>query len=339
MTRPQRIRLDDTAAVYVILVVVIAGAALLSASRGLNLFSAGNIDVILTSITVLGLVAVGQTHAVLVGSLDLSVGYVMSLASVLCAGLMAGSDANVPQAVAISLGVCVVLGVVNGFLVGVLELNGFIVTLGTGLVISGYLATHYPGTVSGVPASVARLGQAKLGFVPVTTLLMVVVLLLAHLVLTRTRVGYHLFAVGGNAEVSRATGVSPPASVVFGHVVSALCAGLAGLVIVARLGVGSPVIGEQGAFGLLSIAAVVLGGCSLAGGRGSLLGTIAGILIFAVLDSTLSILQVNPYVKDIVRGAVIVAAVAAFALRRDVQHFVRFPASASTATTAERSAL
>lgn len=319
--------IPDTASVYLILLAVVAVCAGLTMSRGHNLFSSGNIDVILTSITVLGLVCIGQTHAILIGSLDLSVGYVMSLASVLAAGLMAGNNSAVPSALAISIGVCALVGLANGLLVGVLGLNGFITTLSTGLIISGYLTTNYPGNVGGVPSVMKDLGSASVGPIPVTTLFMLAALVAASLWLSRTRLGFHVYAVGGNAEVAKMSGIKNVVPIVFAHVISSVFAALAGLVVVARLGVGSPVVGTQGAYDLLSIAAVVLGGCALAGGRGSLWGTLGGILIFAVLDSTLSILQVNPFLKDVVRGAVLVAAVAVFSLRGDGSKFRRFTAA------------
>jgi ribose transport system permease protein len=318
---------SSTATVYYVLLAVVVVSAVLARHAGRDLFSSGNVAVIMTSITVLGLVAIGQTHAILVGSLDLSVASVLSLTSVLAAGIMAGSSANIPAAVAISLLVAAVIGLVNGFLVGVLQLNGFIVTLGTGLVVSGYLSSNYRGAVGGVPSQFTWLGSTDIGIFPITTLAMLALLGVMFVVLRRTRLGYHVYGVGGDREVTRMSGIANALPIMYAHAASAVFAGLAGLTIVARLGVGSPVAGSQGAYDVLSIAAVVLGGCSLAGGRGSLWGTLAGILIFAVIDSTMSILQVNPFLKDVVRGAVIVAAVAVFARRSTSRRFARFSAA------------
>lgn len=319
---------STTAVVYYVLLVVVAVSWVLTARAGSNLLSAGNIEVMMTSLTLLGFVAIGQTHAILVGSLDLSVGYVMSLSSVLCAGLLAGDPANIPVAVITALLVCAVVGCVNGFLVGVLHLNGFIVTLGVGLVVSGYLSTNYRGAVDGVPSALTRVGAGSVGPFPLSTLVMMAALVLMFVLLRKTRLGHHVYGVGGNAEVTRFSGITNAVPVIFAHAVSSAFAGIAGVVLVSRLGVGSPIAGTQGAYDLLSIAAVVLGGSSLAGGRGSLWGTFAGILLFAVIDSTMSILQVNPFLKDVVRGVVIVAAVAAFA-RRQTRPPARFDRTGS----------
>lgn len=320
---------STTAIVYYVLIAVTAAATVLVAGAGRNLFSLGNIAVVMTSITVLGFVAVGQTLVVLVGSLDLSVGYVMSLAGVLTAGIMAGRSENIAVALLITLAVCAVIGAANGLFVGLLGLHGFIVTLATGLVISGYLATYYRGNVGGVPAAFTAVGAAGIGVLPVTTLVMLCCLGLAFLVLQRTRLGHLMHAVGGDARVTRLSGIKNAYPILVAHTLSAVLAGLAGMTIVARLGVGEPNAGVQGGFALLSVAAVVLGGASLAGGRSSLFGTLAGILIFAVIDSAMGVLQVNPFLKDVVRGLVIVTAVAMFARSMGVRRFQRFIRSAS----------
>ena len=127
------------------------------------------------------------------------------------------------------------------------------------------------------------------------------------------------------------SGIRTGTPFVAAHVVCSFTAGLAGLLLAARLGVGSPTIGSQGGYDLLSIAAVVLGGTLLAGGRGTIWGTIGGVAIFAVLDNLMSVLQVNPFLKDVVRGAVIVVAVAIYSRRRLIARRERFTRSGEAA--------
>ena len=141
--------------------------------------------------------------------------------------------------------------------------------------------------------------------------------LLAILMLRRTRLGHHLYAVGGNAEVARMSGVRTQVPVIAAHVLCSVLAAIAGLLLLARLGVGQPTVGSQGNYDLMSIAAVVLGGTLLAGGKGNITGTLAGVAIFAVLDNVMGVMQTNPFLKDVVRGLVIVVAVAVYA-RRDL---------------------
>jgi ribose transport system permease protein len=123
------------------------------------------------------------------------------------------------------------------------------------------------------------------------------------------------------------------APVVWAHVACAVCAGIAGLLLASRLGVGSPTVGTQGGYDLLSIAAVVLGGTLLMGGRGSIWGTVGGVAIFAVLDNLMSVMEVNPFLKDVVRGAVIVVAVALYSRRRLVARRERFTRTGAVAPT------
>jgi ribose transport system permease protein len=324
---------STTASVYLVFVVVLLVSAAVVATVGRSFFTEGNLAVLLTSTTVLGFVTIGQTLVILVGSLDLSVPFLVSLSSVLAAGTMAGQSANLPAGIAIALIATTVVGLVNGLLVGVAKINGFIATLGVGLIVSGYLFTNYQGSTGKASPELAAIGSAQLGFVPVTTLIMFVCLLATVTLLTKSRVGLHIYAVGGDPAVARMSGVHNAVPVITAHALSGLFSGIAGLVIVARLGVGSPGVGDQGGYDLLSIAAVVLGGAVLAGGRGSVWGSLGGILIFASLDSVMGIMQVNPYLKDVVRGVIIIAAVAVYARSSIPRTTSRFPAASARTTS------
>jgi len=153
------------------------------------------------------------------------------------------------------------------------------------------------------------------------------------LMLRYTRLGHHIYAIGGNRDVARMSGVRTVLPVVSAHVLCSVLVGLAALLLLSRTGVGSPTIGSQGRYDLLSIAAVVLGGTLLAGGRGSILGTIGGVAIFAVLDNVMGVMQVNPFLKDFVRGLVIVLAVAVYARRSVVRRPPRFGGSGPLGTS------
>ncbi len=320
----KRLRLDSTVIVLGILLLTIAVGAVLVATVGRSFFSPGNIRDILTGMSVLGLVAIGQTLVVLGASLDLSVTYVMSLSSLLAATTMAGDPANIPWAVTFTLLVCAAIGLANGLIVTVLKVNGFIATLGVGLILQGVLNTNFQGSAGSVPWDFQLLGATGVGPVPISTLIMLALAALVWFLLGRTRTGAHLFAVGGDPEVARLSGVRTRPPLIAAHVMCSVFAGLAGLLLASRLGVGSPTVGQQGGYALLSIAAVVLGGTLLLGGRGSIWGTIAGVAIFAVLDNVMSVMQVNPFLKDVVRGIVIVAAVAVYSRRAIVRRRSRF---------------
>jgi ribose transport system permease protein len=312
--------------------VLIAGYGI-TALAGRNFFTTGNIADLLTSTTVLGLVVIGQTLVILLGSLDISVPFVLSLSSVLAAGVMSGQSANFAAGISTALLVSALVGLVNGVLVGLVKINGFIATLGTGLITSGYLFTNYRGSTGKASPELASIGSATWGVVPLTTIGMAVCLVIASVLLNKTRTGLHIYAVGGDPAVATMSGIRSAIPALAAHTLSGLFAGIAGLVIVGRLGVGSPDVGTQGGYDLLSIAAVVVGGAVLAGGRGSIWGSLGGILVFVTIDSVLGIMEVNPYMKEVARGLIIITAVAVYARRNQTRRPARFrlPRAAPTA--------
>jgi ribose transport system permease protein len=229
-----------------------------------------------------------------------------------------------------------VIGLAIGLIVSRLNVHGFIATLGVGLIISGYLATNFKGSFGETPLAFRLVGATGLGPVPISTIIMLACAGLAMLLLHRTRVGHHLYAVGGDIAVARTSGIRVDVPVITAHVICSVLAGMAGLLLASRLGVGSPTVGSQGGYDLLSIAAVVLGGTLLSGGKGTITGTLGGVLIFAMLDNIMSVMQVNPFLKDVVRGVVIVVAVAVYARRRIVSRPERFAAKGSVEMPAAR---
>ena len=323
-TARRRTPVTSTGIVWVVLLVVVVVSALLTASVGRSFFSPGNISAVLTGMSVLGFIAIGQTLVILAGSLDLSVPFVTSLSSLVAGGVMAGQTSNVLVGVVAALAVSALIGLVNGLVVTMLDVHGFIATLGMGLVISGYLASNYQGSFGSAPRSFRLVGATGIGPVPVSVLIMLACAGLVMVMLRRTRIGLHLYAVGGSREVARMSGVRTAPPVVMAHVLCSVLSGLAGLLLLARLSVGSPTIGSQGGYDLMSIAAVVLGGTLLAGGKGNILGTLGGVAIFAVLDNVMSVMAVNPFLKDVIRGVVIVVAVAVYARRDTHRRAARF---------------
>lgn len=323
-THRRSVPITSTGIVFVVLVLTIIAGAILTAVAGRNFFSPGNISAILTGTSILGFIAIGQTLVILAGSLDLSVPYVTSLASLLAGVQMAGQTSNIVLGVVVALVVSALIGLVTGLVVAVLDVHGFIASLGMGLILAGYLGTNYKGSAGSAPREFRLIGATNIGPVPVSTLIMLGCAVLVILLLRRTRAGHHLYAVGGNREVARMSGIRTVGPVVMAHTLCSLLAGMAGLLLLARLSVGSPTIGSQGGYDLMSIAAVVLGGTVLAGGKGNILGTLGGVAIFAVMDNVMGVMEVNPFLKDVVRGIVIVAAVAVYARRTAGRRPARF---------------
>jgi len=311
----RRHHLGSTEIVYLALVGILLVAGVLVAVRGGTLFAQQNVSYMLTQTSLLGFVAIGQTLVVLCRSLDLSVGYVVALCSLIGATTMAGDPSRVWLGVVAALAVAAGVGLVNGLIIAALRVNPFIATLGMGLIVKGFLDTRFKGPEGEVPLAFQTFGYTRIGPVPVSTIVMLLVAAAVFVLLTRTRPGYHMFAVGGNLDVARLSGVRTGRIIVLAHVLCSLCAGVAGLLIAARFGTGNALVYSYG-LDLDSIAAVVLGGTLLFGGRGSVVGTVGGVAILAVLDTAFNVLDVNPFFKDVLRGVIIIAAVALYARRQ-----------------------
>lgn len=308
-------KITPTVSVYLALVLVLVVGSVLVAANGGMLLDQGGILNILTRSTALGLVAIGQTMVILTGKLDLSVAYLIGLTSLIAAETMAGDPAMIVPGVLLAVGCAAAIGLFNGLVVTKLKVNAFIATLGTALIIRGYLENGYTGPAGEVPRVFQHLGFDRIGPVPISTLLMFGLAGLAWWYLTRTRGGYHVYAVGGDEDVARLSGIRTDRTVIKAHVLCSIAAGLAGVFLASRLGSGAPYVGTDGGYDLESIAAVVLGGTLLAGGRGGVAGTIGGVLILASLDTTFDQLGVSSFFKDVVRGVVLIVAVALYARR------------------------
>ncbi|MEU8608711.1 ABC transporter permease [Actinoplanes sp. NPDC048791] len=302
--------------VFVALAMTLAVGWLVVTIDGGQLFSQPTTVSLLHVAAGLGLVAVGQTVVIIGGSLDLSVAYVVSLSTLVAAEAMAGSNAGLLPGIALALGVSAAIGLLNGVLVTKARINAFIATVGVGLLLKGYLDNGYDGPAGRTaPALVQSLGYQRIGPVPVSFLLLLAVAVATWVVLTRTRFGHHLIAVGGDPQVARLSGVRNDRVLITAHVLCSLCAGLAGIYLASRLGSGAPRVGTEGLYDLESIAAVVLGGTALAGGSGGVAGTVGGVLLLASIDAILNQLEVDAFVKQVIRGVIIIAAVAVYARR------------------------
>jgi len=274
-----------------------------------------NVTTTLIRSVALGMVAVGQTLVILGGSLDLSVAYQVSVTAVMASHVMQGDPDRMLLGVAATVAIGIGIGLANGLIITGLRVNPFITTLGTGLIMRGVLNASFDNFAGEVPREFQTLGYDGIGPIPYALLLFAGVTLVVWALLKYTRFGHHLYAVGGGEETARLSGVRSARAIVGAHVLCSLTAVLTGLFIVSRLRAGAPWVGPDGNYDLESIAAVVLGGTALAGGRGGVLGTVAGVLILALLDNVFNALEVNTFLKQVLRGVIIVAAVAAYARR------------------------
>ena len=296
-----------------LLAVVILFSVLLGATRGISFADLGNLETIFRQTTIVAFAALGMTIVIVSGGIDLSVGAIIAFATVVIAACL---RASAPPAAAALAGIAagVGCGALNGFLVTRLKVVPFIVTLGTMLVVRGMAKGVARDQKIDAPKSwlnelLARLPADREWMVfPVGVWMLFLAALAVGGLLLYTRLGRHVFAVGSNEQAARLCGV-PVGRVKLGvYVLGGLFAGVAGLMQFSRLTVGDP----TGAIGLELnvIAAVVIGGGSLAGGEGSVLGCLIGALIMQVLQSGCSQMGWPNWVQEIVTGAIIVAAVA-----------------------------
>jgi ribose/xylose/arabinose/galactoside ABC-type transport system permease subunit len=253
------------------------------------------------------IVAVGMTYVILSGGIDLSVGSIVAAAGVVL-GTLLHAEQPLPVAIAASIAAGVGCGAANGALVSWGRLPPFIVTLGMMSVARGAALVFTEGRpVSGFDAGFRSLATGSVGFVPAPVVVMILVYIAAHLVLTRTTFGRYVYAIGGNEEATRLSGVNVRAHKTAIYGVSGLTSAVAAIILTARLNSAQPIAGMM--YELDAIAATVIGGTSLMGGDGSLAGTLVGALIMGVLRNGLNLLGVSSFLQQIVIGAVIVGAV------------------------------
>lgn len=310
---------SPAAPVYGALIAIFLLAWLIVTIRGGNFLTVANVVNMLQRSVALGIVSAGQTVVILAGSLDLSVAQLISLSSLLAAETMDGQEANVLPAIAIVLAVGAGVGLLNGLVITKLHVNAFIATLGMALILRGVIQQRWSGPGGSVPDSFESFGYTRFGVIPLSVFLLAAIVGLVWFLLRSTRFGYRVYAVGGDEEVSKLSGLRTHRTIVAAHIICSLTAAITGLFLASRLGAGTPTVGPEGGYDLESIAAVVLGGTALMGGRGGVLGTLGGVFILAVLDNTFNQLEVNAFLKDVVRGVIIIAAVAVYARRKGVR--------------------
>jgi ribose transport system permease protein len=270
--------------------------------------SAGNLAGVARQTAVITVMAMGMTVVMISGGIDLSVGSVMALSGVIGAFVMVdGAPVLVGIGAAIATGA--VCGLLTGITIAVLRIPPFIVTLGGMGVYRGITLLATDGkAVVGVPSGFGYLAEGNLlGFVPIPLLIVVVVAVATHLLLVNTLPGRYCYAIGSNVEAARYAGIRVSRYQALFYALLGAMTGLAGAIESARLVTGQPTAGEG--YELRVIAAVVIGGGSLSGGQGTVIGTIVGALIMGVLANGANLLGISSFAQQVVIGAVIVLAV------------------------------
>jgi ribose transport system permease protein len=265
-----------------------------------------NIFNILRQSTINGIIAIGMTLVILTAGIDLSVGSILALSSVITA-FMLQSGIPVPVAIFLGIGIGAVCGLINGVTITRASVPPFVATLGMMTIARG-LALVFTGgkPITGLPETFRTIGTGSVGPIPTPIILAALAFIIGYILLTRTSLGQFIYAIGNNPVAARYAGISVSLNITLVYVISGLLSALAGLILVARLGSAQPTAGLG--FEFDAIAAVVVGGTSFAGGQGGLGGTLIGVLIIAVLNNGLNLLNISSFYQPVVSGIVIALA-------------------------------
>lgn len=280
-----------------------------------------NIFNVIRQVSIYGLLAIGMTFVILTGGIDLSIGSLLAFAGLVCAAAMKGSSSllgaaageahgiGLPGAIALAILVGLAGGLLQGLGVSRLKVPPFIVTLGGMSVFRGLALVFSKGqNISAFPADYKWWGQGMIGPVPVPVILFMVFAILAYIVLRYTKFGRYIYAVGGNPEAARLSGLNVTLLILSVYVIMGFFAGLSGFVLSSRLNSAEQVAGVG--YELQVIAGVVIGGTSLTmGGEGGVLGSVVGVLLIGVLSNGLTLMNVSPYTQQIIVGLIVVFAV------------------------------
>ncbi|MGC8844039.1 MAG: ABC transporter permease [bacterium] len=306
-----RIFLIREANILLAFIALCAAVSIYAPDKFLNPF---NIESVLRQVAFFGLLSIGETIVIITGGIDLSPGSVIAFIGVVVALFI---KLGIPWPLAIVFALCIstLIGLWHGIFVTKLRVPPFIITLGTLSMARGGASALTKGwPVTGLPESFKTLGTKGLPYLPIPFIILLVVFILAHIMMNYTVLGRRIYAIGGNIEAARLSGIDVDKGRILCYIISAFLAGLSGILIAANMGQGQPGVGS--AYELQAIAGAVIGGTSLMGGEGTMLGTLLGTFIISVLYNALILLQVSPYWHEIVVGSVVVLAVTIDVLRR-----------------------
>jgi ribose transport system permease protein len=269
----------------------------------------------------LGIASVGQTMAILVGGIDLSVGATISLTNVYSSGFMAQYTALplVAGMVVALLALGLFVGFVNANVITRLSVAPFIATMGVGAVIQGMVLLYAKKPGGRIAPGWDYFAEGLIGPIPFPVVFLFVLVAVSWVLLRKTVWGRHVKATGGSEVIARLSGVQTRRVITFAYMFCGAMAAITGMYLASRMGAGDPRVGglQYDRFDLDSITAVLIGGTRLGGGKGGVIGTVAGVLIVSVLNNIFNLMGVNPYLQWIIKGLILLGAVAIYSARRN----------------------
>lgn len=289
------------------LVFVIIAIAIIMSFASPVFMTSKNIINIIRQISINGIIAVGMTFVILTGGIDLSVGSVVAITSVICGSLLE-KGTNWMIACLAAIAISLIFGAFNGVMIAYAGFQPFIATLAT-VTMGGGIALAYS---DGKPYTIKNeaflaIGQGYVGAIPIPIILLVIVVAIGLIILKTTTFGRYVFAIGGNKSAAKLSGVRTKRVELMVYVISALCASIVGLILSARISSGQPTAGLG--YELDAIAATAIGGSSMSGGVGSLTGTVFGFIILGLMTNSMNLLNINSFYQQIIKGILIILAV------------------------------
>lgn len=298
-----------------VLVVILIIASIASPS----FLTVGNLINVIRQVSIIAIIAAGMTFVILTGGIDLSVGSVVALAGALAASVLADTN-SIILALIVPLAVGLLAGLLNGFIIVKEKVPPFIVTLATMAIARGAVLVFTNGSPIAVKMMAFKfIGKGYIFGIPMPVVILIFVYSIASVILRNTKYGRDVYSLGGNKEASRLSGIDINKVEIGVYAISGLLAGLTGIILTARLGSAQPTAGVG--YELDAIAAVILGGTSMTGGQGVIVSTVLGALILGVISNLLVLLNVNPFMTNVVKGIVILlAAIVDNRLKRTIKN-------------------
>lgn len=292
-------------AIWVVLVVLVV----VFTAANSRFISPSNLLTLLRQVSMYGIASIGMTFVILLGDIDLSTGTIISFVNIICAYMMVNMGINPVVAVLISIVAATLIGVLNGFMVSTVGIPAIIATYATQTAFMGLALIICGGMpISGFSKGFAMIGQGYVGIIPIPVIIMIICFAIGSFILNKTYFGRYFYAVGGNVEAAKLSGIRVGRIKYLVFAISGFFAGLAGIVMLSRTASGNASAGADG-FEFEVITCVVLGGVSITGGLGKMSGVVAGTFIIGALKNGMVLMNVNSYVQKIVMGVVLALAV------------------------------
>lgn len=286
-------------------ILIFVGIFILASLVSPTFLTEGNLTNVLRQVVVVSLLACGVTFIIILGHIDVSLGSVLALTGTIAASVMSMTQ-SLPLALAAGVGLGMVTGLINGFVITYFRIPAFIMTLAMTTVARGAVLLYTGGVPVTNLGDFKVIGQGSLGIIPVSVVILFFVIGATWVLLNKTKFGRYVYAVGGNPKAAIASGINADRVVIKAFILNGVLCAVAGIVYMSRINSGQPAGGLSYEFD--AITAVVVGGTSLMGGTGTITGTIVGALIIGVINNGLDLLNVSSYYQQIVKGSIIIGA-------------------------------